>query len=140
MQKRRMPTKKQIIKYHFENLKELGKIDCDSTDKMCFCCGLEKQLERAHILPKWQGGSDTVENLHLLCRNCHVESEGFSGDLYWDWFGSKNIYEEFSNNIKRQMKIVNSFMDRIKAENPDITDEEIVENFRKSLQGEKNAN
>jgi hypothetical protein len=41
----------------------------------CFACGKQGRLDRAHILAKCDGGTDTVENLHLLCRCCHVHQE-----------------------------------------------------------------
>lgn len=55
----------------------------------CFCCGQPGSLDRAHIRPLALGGSNSVENLHLLCRSCHIESENFQGEGYWRWFLSK---------------------------------------------------
>ena len=51
----------------------------------CFACGDGRYLERAHIQPHSKGGSGAVENLHLLCKACHFESEHLTGDLYWTW-------------------------------------------------------
>jgi hypothetical protein len=52
----------------------------------CFACRIAAPLERAHILPRWAGGSDEPVNLHLLCRACHLKSEGLFGISYWRWF------------------------------------------------------
>jgi hypothetical protein len=43
-------------------------------------------MARAHIVPRWDGGSDRAANLHLLCRICHEISEGYDGLSYWRWF------------------------------------------------------
>jgi hypothetical protein len=53
----------------------------------CFACGIEPGiLHRAHIVPRWNGGCDRAENLHLLCRMCHEMSEGLESISYWRWF------------------------------------------------------
>ncbi|WP_188189531.1 HNH endonuclease [Nonomuraea sp. SYSU D8015] len=31
-------------------------------------------MERAHVVPRSRGGSDTCENLVLLCKPCHTDS------------------------------------------------------------------
>lgn len=49
----------------------------------CFACGHFANIERCHIIPLIDGGSNTVENLHLLCRSCHSVSEG--NPNYWQW-------------------------------------------------------
>ena len=59
------------------------------TQKVCYACGYLYRLQRCHILAKQFGGSNSCENLHLLCSNCHWESERFSGDLYWAWLFHK---------------------------------------------------
>ena len=59
----------------------------------CYACGFLFSLERCHIIAKVNGGSYSVTNFHLLCRNCHIESEFFdNGDnRYWRWFRNKYI-------------------------------------------------
>jgi hypothetical protein len=54
----------------------------------CFACGMNPggSLERAHIHARTNGGSDTADNLHMLCRTCHRDSEYLEGDDYWRWF------------------------------------------------------
>ena len=45
----------------------------ESTSKRCVRCGHtdERVLEKDHILPRAEGGSDDPSNLQWLCRNCH---------------------------------------------------------------------
>jgi len=62
----------------------------------CGCCGAgnkEGNLERAHIVPRCEGGSDAVENLHLLCSPCHQDSEWLKGDGYWRWFWERTMLD-----------------------------------------------
>lgn len=51
----------------------------------CMACGFYKDVQRCHILPLCDGGDNSLKNIHLLCRNCHAESEFLSGEAYWDW-------------------------------------------------------
>lgn len=37
----------------------------------CYICGEFDNLTVDHILPKSQGGKDNIENLQLLCVECH---------------------------------------------------------------------
>jgi hypothetical protein len=38
----------------------------------CLCCGADKDLVSDHVVPSALGGSDTLENLQLLCRRCNT--------------------------------------------------------------------
>lgn len=73
----------------------------------CFACGDGVYLERAHIQPHCEGGSGLVDNLHMLCKACHFESEYFEGDRYWQWLTYKNqneykpAYEHTLQRMKR---------------------------------------
>jgi hypothetical protein len=108
-QTRKMPTERQIRTYWAdklglttENYKEFSphtekqwKFD-SPTEAMepgiCFACGMaSKGLERAHITARCNGGSDTVENLHMLCHCCHKDSEVVEGEAYWEWFWSRTM-------------------------------------------------
>jgi 5-methylcytosine-specific restriction endonuclease McrA len=61
---------------------------------VCFACRWPTEdLERAHILPLCEGGSDEVSNLHLLCEACHKDSEFLSGRSYWKWLLSRTLEE-----------------------------------------------
>lgn len=58
----------------------------------CFACGRQRSLDRAHIEPYNGGENDVVENIHLLCKRCHDESEFLSGDAYFDWIKNKKSF------------------------------------------------
>lgn len=94
---RKMPTENAIRKYWSESLWEIKGFD--SADEFinkgtCFACGMDAGgIERAHIKAKCEGGSDTVENLHMLCHVCHKDSEFLSGDQYADWFHSRSVMD-----------------------------------------------
>jgi len=56
--------------------------------KTCFACGYDWEeagvfLQAAHIIARFDGGSDEVDNLLLLCEYCHKAQEAcaqISGD------------------------------------------------------------
>jgi hypothetical protein len=84
-----MASKNMIANYWSEVLIEMG-IEYEWVDKnSCFVCGATGRLERAHIHPVCKGGSNDVENLHILCPTCHNESEMLTGDVYWRWYKHK---------------------------------------------------
>lgn len=39
----------------------------------CQQCGATQNLELAHKTPHFQGGTDTIENVHWLCHTCHKQ-------------------------------------------------------------------
>jgi formate-dependent nitrite reductase cytochrome c552 subunit len=95
--KRNMPSRVKI----FEYWKNEFKVKNDNT---CFKCGITSVfgdtiiVERAHILAVCDGGSDDVSNIHLLCKDCHRQSEAYDGDIYKLWLCSKNK-EEFGKSL-----------------------------------------
>jgi len=65
-------------------------------DNYCFACGMiddRFKLERAHIVARCNGGSDGVENLHLLCHTCHRASEFKEGKEYFDWLDEWTMWD-----------------------------------------------
>ena len=73
-----MPTKKQICEYWD------GHPDLSVLTDTCWRCGvISRHLERAHILPKIEGGTNDESNLHLLCKMCHKQTEWLWGEPYW---------------------------------------------------------
>ena len=96
-----MPTKKQLVTRHYDFLEKHfeGWFDeCQLKDNYaanlyattCWACKLGRpihfSLYRAHILAICKGGSNDYTNIHLLCDECHRESEWLDGEPYWAWF------------------------------------------------------
>ena len=103
--RRNMPSRKKIFEYWRE------KITSAIDDNTCFKCGFTLSgitaVDRAHILSVYDGGSDDVSNLHLLCSDCHKQSEVYSGGLYDEWFNTKchtsfvmGLYKRWNNGNK----------------------------------------
>lgn len=40
--------------------------------EICYLCGFTKALEIHHIIPRAKGGNNKIENLVMLCPNCHA--------------------------------------------------------------------
>lgn len=89
-QQRRMPPEKKIREYWADQIWPYKDFDSKAEfleEGICFACGVAcKRAHRAHIHARVTGGSDTVENLHMLCETCHKDSECKEGDAYWRWF------------------------------------------------------
>jgi hypothetical protein len=102
-----MPTWKAIKEYWLQtSIFQLKGIK-DNSINFCFACTRNFhniKLERAHIHALWAGGNNSVENLHLLCGACHIDSENFGfgfedenrhyidfdQSIYWQWFFDRN--------------------------------------------------
>lgn len=101
-QDRRMPTKMAIRAHWAPILSAKPNDKFDSVEECmeadyCFGCGMldfegSSWTERCHISARCDGGSDTVDNLHLLCPTCHKMSEYLSGDAYWKWLRSEKNF------------------------------------------------
>lgn len=97
-----MPTKYQILTYWFHILQNgynkpwmsiFNDDDYDKTEKTdtCFACGASIGTERCHIIPLSESNDNSIENIHLLCKYCHLESESFNTkEMYFEWFKFKN--------------------------------------------------
>lgn len=85
-----MPSKEKILAYWID------KIHIEDCVDTCFKCGEVGQIERAHITSVYNGGTDELDNLHLLCKGCHAKSEAWEGDAYKLWFNHNGIHEQFS--------------------------------------------
>lgn len=96
--KRNMPSRKKVYEYWVD------KIETAVDDNTCFKCGFTSEfntaVERAHIESVWGGGSDAPENIHLLCKSCHKDSECWSGEVYDFWFYNHFIdYVHFTSSL-----------------------------------------
>ncbi len=113
-ERKSMPSKKQIREFwDSEEGKELLSKKTGivrSYQYGCFACGFFDGLEKCHIVAKAKGGSYSVQNLHLLCGNCHEDSEDFNNgdDRYWRWFRKKYIrdFKEPFQQIEDKLNLV----------------------------------
>lgn len=111
-----MPSKTEIAEYWAERLIEMDIEDLPVDEFSCFVCGSGTKLQRSHILPMCDGGSNTTENLHLLCRQCHDESEFLSGEIYWRWYREKRDTAYISPAKREMIKVKAMFPDLAKVE------------------------
>lgn len=110
-----MPTKKQIVifwaetlifyynKYSMDIYYDSFYDNPDEVTNTCFACGSWYGTQRAHIKAVTIGGSNELSNLHLLCPECHLESEHYDNeDDYFEWFKYKD-----SSNSGSFLRILN---------------------------------
>lgn len=60
--------------------------------KTCTLCGWHSgnyNLERAHMVPRCEGGSDDVTNILLLCHHCHRATEFFFPQHWENLFAAR---------------------------------------------------
>lgn len=96
--RKRMPSRKRIFKYWQEQKPEITTKHLDQDENMCFGCG-RSHPERCHIIAHISGGSEDVNNLHLLCQSCHSMQEGlYAGmgeDFYYYWLRKTEHYMSY---------------------------------------------
>ena len=134
--KRNMPSKKDIYEYW------KYKLNPDYSNLSCFKCGFDKGIQRAHIKSVCEGGTDELNNIHLLCKNCHLDSEAWSGYVYDIWlssltkesFANKLLYGYFAKKINIPEDLSKKF-DKIKTECIEIYSED---EFLKALNNIQN--
>lgn len=85
--RRNMPTEHEIR----EHWSFLGIYGITKSKHPCFACQLPGGRYKCHVLAKCEGGSDDVDNIHMLCKTCHDSSEYLSGKLYWEWFDRQSF-------------------------------------------------
>jgi hypothetical protein len=123
-----MPKKRVIFSHWKDTL--LKKHNRDINNKYtCFACLRDGFVERCHIEPLVTGGCNSVANLHILCPNCHKESEGYSGRFYWIWFSNKDIVMIPVFRSREQSNIVSKIIEIIKVEIPEIYKNAINKNL-----------
>jgi hypothetical protein len=105
--KRKMPNKNEIIQTWKPFFKEQG-IDIKNE---CFACSFPVFLERSHIVAKTYGGTDAPENIHLLCKFCHLESEFLENSVdYFKWIFSKSKENSLAWKFVANISNLNSFI------------------------------
>jgi 5-methylcytosine-specific restriction endonuclease McrA len=117
MNNRRMPTEARIRAHWVDQLWLRKGFDSPTEflePGICFACGYcwsrgvippqrltraakakgcdhgHSTLQRAHILARCNGGGDDASNLHMLCDQCHRDSEALDGEKYWSWFWQRS--------------------------------------------------
>jgi len=90
-----MPSAAAIVAHWAPSLVSMGHFATEKdVNSHCFACKNGcRAPDRAHIISLGDGGGNELENLHLLCRPCHLASEYMSTDRYWEWFGSRDARE-----------------------------------------------
>lgn len=103
-----MPSRKRIYNYWKD------KIDSAVDENTCFKCGFTLSgctaVERAHITSYYNSKDNSESNIHLLCVNCHKQSESFEGDVYNMWFNFGGSRDEFLIKLS-----ANIYFDKIKT-------------------------
>ena len=109
-----MPSKMSIIKYWLNNhenhpeakpwMDRVGEYfierTCPDEIDTCFACDfIHGTTERAHIRALCNGGSNSPDNLHLLCPQCHKDSEFIEGNAYWDWIADRRWWNLGARNM-----------------------------------------
>jgi len=74
--------------------------------EQCQICGVKRprSMEEHHILPRRFGGSDTDDNLVVLCANCHRAVESIYDKQFWESVGLRptegsNTITEFADRM-----------------------------------------
>jgi len=105
MTTRKMPKESAIRQYWADGARwrEMG-VDRPETvlsKDVCMACEFPLGTQRAHIKARSAGGPDSVDNLHMLFRYCHAESEYIEGETYWRWFDRQNKTSSFDTLFAR---------------------------------------
>lgn len=75
----------QIVAYWVEHEIDLA-VDWSEAHERCWRCGYKSGLEKRRIVSASLGGTDTPDNLVLLCGRCHREAPNHQDPQYlWRW-------------------------------------------------------
>jgi len=67
---------------------EIG-VDWSEAHERCWRCGYKAKLQKCHIVPHALGGKNSIDNLVLLCHQCHREAPNIVDPAYmWAWIKS----------------------------------------------------
>jgi hypothetical protein len=137
---RKLLNKKLILKFWQKNIEKLGPTrfgHVKPEENECFACGNNSSIERCHIVPKIHGGNDEVSNLHLLCKSCHVESEGLKTYFKWLHYQRMNEWNFPMYYIEKRLKKsgfdIYKLAEKAKEEN-DFSHEKIAEITKKIIE------
>lgn len=69
----------------------------EERDPTCVRCGVGDDLELHHIIPKKHGGVNKLENLAMLCEECHLEAHcGRYGEVGLAYDDIEDFWENFA--------------------------------------------
>jgi len=93
---RQMASVAEIVAYWSRHENESGlAVDWAEAHKRCWACGRKKwkrNFDRCHIIPRSLGGSDSAENLVLLCPRCHKQAPNVNDPSFmWFWLRSRAV-------------------------------------------------
>lgn len=115
-----MPSKLAINDYH-------GR---DKADNCCMACERETALHRAHIIPLVSGGSNELNNFHLLCPTCHHESEGWIGKAYTAWYEARQEGADTDGAYNAALSVV------LKVANERLSQDGLSENEKRAIESQ----
>ena len=86
-------TVSEIVNYWKRNSQtHTPNVDFYDAHERCWRCSYKTKLQKCHIVPHSLGGSDSPQNLVLLCRLCHEEGPNvIDSEIFWDWINAHNI-------------------------------------------------
>ena len=86
-------TINQTVEYWMRYVDECElSVDWAEADQLCWRCGCQQELQRAHIIPDSLGGKDTPDNIVLLCDRCHKEAPNVTDpEIMWDWIKAYSV-------------------------------------------------
>ena len=113
-----MPGKQEIHKFWLDAYMFKWKgIEISDDIGACYACGdAALLLDRAHINPmKSDGSNNGCNNLHLLCKKCHAESETYEGNIYWSWLVNKNQneYKTHYEWVIHRLRTIDGYFDHL---------------------------
>lgn len=86
--------------------KKLTNVPQSSLYGSCYLCGFDRTTEKHHIKPQSEGGNDKVENIIILCPNCHtlvhrgeIKQDLLTIKLMVEKEGNKNGFEPLTKKL-----------------------------------------
>jgi hypothetical protein len=91
-----MASVPEIVAYWSQHECESGlAVDWAEAHKRCWGCGRRKwkrNFDRCHIIPRSLGGSNSADNLVLLCQRCHKQAPNvIDPSFMWFWLRSRAV-------------------------------------------------
>lgn len=120
-----MPSAVEINDYW--ETRDLPMAPTRQEDGDCFACGYPWDgmwgVDRAHIDPD---AGEGPENLHLLCKGCHQQSEHLTGDDYRRWYNFRVAMSEFERFSTCPAVVVDAAL-RNPQRPPDMSDSDALD-------------